>query len=252
MTASKTAKTAKMGWLGLAAAIAGGVFACSGSNSGGVGGADCLQQSVSSACYSCVQSHCASQLSNYEGSCTGYISCVCPGGTYDACNVASCSTQITTSGACQGDDLALQQCGTASCASECETVSGSGSGGTCTGSSRGTTGSSSGTTASSSGGSSGSSSGGTAAQCLQSSSTSACYDCVTTSCASQFAAFVTGCSAYIDCVCPGGVYDANDVTMCQSLEMATTCTSVITPLGDCETSSCASACTSTSSSSSGG
>jgi hypothetical protein len=219
--------TTKVWWLGIVATVAGGVFACSGSTSSG-GTTGCLQQSVSGACYSCVTSHCGSQVSNYESSCTNYISCICPGGTYDACNVASCSSQLTTSGACQGADLAVGQCATAACASECATTSGSSSGGTCTGSSSG---------------GSGSGSGGTSMSCLQSTSPTACITCVETSCAAQLSAVETGCSAYLSCVCPGGVYNASDVTACQSLEMTASCTSAITPLANCETSSCASACT---------
>jgi hypothetical protein len=224
--------TMKMGWLGLVAVVAGGVFACSGSTtSGGGGGAACLQQSTSGACYSCVQSHCGSQVSNFESSCTDYVSCICPGGTYDACNVASCSSHLTASGACQGADMAVGQCATASCATECETTSGGSSGGTCTGSS--------------SGGGSGSSSGGTAMQCLQTSANTACYSCVASNCAAQLSALETGCSAYFSCVCPGGVYDANNVTACQSQEMVSSCTSALSPFASCEEQSCASACTTT-------
>ncbi len=222
---------AQMAWLGLVAAVAGGVFACSGTTTtSGGGGAACLQQSVSSACYSCVQSHCGSQVSNYESSCTDYISCICPGGSYDSCNVASCTSHLTATGACQGADMAIGQCATASCVSECETTSGSSSGGTCTGSSSG---------------GSGSGSGGTAMQCLQSSSTSACYQCIATSCAAQLSAVESGCSAYISCVCPGGVYDPNNVQGCTPDEMVSSCTSAIQPLGTCEAQSCGSACTTT-------
>jgi hypothetical protein len=229
--------TTKVGWLGLAAVVAAGVFtfACSGSTTSGGGGGACLQQSTSSACYSCVTSHCGSQVSNFESSCTDYVNCICPGGTYDSCNVVSCSSHITATGACQGADMAVGQCAESNCTSECATTSGSSSGGTCTGSGSG----------GGSGGGSGSSSGGTAMSCLQSSATSACYSCVVTSCAAQLSAVETGCSAYISCVCPGGVYDANNVTMCAPQEMVTSCTSAITPLGTCEAQSCASACTTT-------
>jgi hypothetical protein len=228
--------TIKMGWLGLVAAVAGGVFACSGStSSSGGGNAACLEQSTSTACYSCVTSHCGSQVSNYESSCTDYISCICPGGSYDACNVTSCGSHLTESGACQGAYMAVGQCATASCTSECETASGSSSGGTCTGSSSG----------GGSGGGSGSGSGGTAMQCLQSSANSACYSCAASNCAAQLSALETGCSAYISCVCPGGVYDANNVTECQPQEMVAGCTNALQPFATCEEQSCAAACTTT-------
>jgi hypothetical protein len=231
---------AKMGWLGLAAAVAGGIFACSGTTTtSGGGNAACLQQSTSSACYSCMTSHCGSQVTNFESSCSDYVSCICPGGAYDACNVASCGSHITASGACQGADMAVGQCAEASCASACQTTSGSSSGGVCTGSGSG------GGSGSGSGGGSGSGSGGTAMQCLQSSSTSACYNCIATACAAQLSAVETGCSAYISCVCPGGVYDANNVQACSPQEQVSSCMGVIPPLGTCEAQSCASACTTT-------
>jgi hypothetical protein len=225
--------TMKMAWLGLAAAVAGGVFACSGTTNGGGSNTACLQQSTSSACYSCMTTNCSSQVNTFESSCTDYISCICPGGSYDSCNVASCGSHLTATGACQGADMAVGQCAETSCASECTTVSGSSSGGTCTGSGSG-------------GGSGGvSSSGSIGMSCFQSSSTSTCYNCVATSCSAQLSAIETGCSQYISCVCPGGVYDANNVTGCESLEMVSSCTSVLNPLVTCEEQSCAAACATT-------
>jgi hypothetical protein len=81
--------------------------------------------------------------------------------------------------------------------------------------------------------------------CLQSSATSACYTCIESACAAQLSAVETGCSAYIGCVCPGGVYNASLVTGCESQDMVPSCTNALTPLGTCEEQSCASACTTT-------
>jgi hypothetical protein len=224
--------TMKVAWLALVAGVAAGVFACSGSTGSGGGNGACLQQSTSSACYSCMTSQCGSQVNDYESSCSDYVSCICPGGSYDACNVASCGSHLTATGACQGAYMAVGQCATASCASQCETVSGSSSGGTCSGSGSGN-------------GSGGSSGGSPGMSCLQSSASNACYACVTVACSAQLSAVETGCSAYIGCVCPGGVYDANDVTACEPQEMVSSCTSALTPLATCEEQSCAAECTTT-------
>jgi hypothetical protein len=81
--------------------------------------------------------------------------------------------------------------------------------------------------------------------CLQSGASNACYDCVAATCSAQLDAVESGCSAFLSCVCPGGVYDANDVTACEPQEMVPSCTSALMPLATCETQSCAAACTTT-------
>ncbi len=64
-------------------------------------------------------------------------------------------------------------------------------------------------------------------------------------CAAQLSAVESGCSSYIACVCPGGVYDPNNVPACTPQEQTSSCMSAITPLGTCEAQSCGSACTTT-------
>jgi hypothetical protein len=75
-----------------------------------------------STCASCVQSHCGSQISTYQGSagCGPYLSCICPGGTAttNQATIESCGSQEQTSG-CSASAQAFSACVDSSCGSPC-------------------------------------------------------------------------------------------------------------------------------------
>ena len=65
------------------------LFACSSTSSGGGDAAvsygaytGCIEGEAPQACTSCLENSCGTQLSNFESSCTDYLQCICPGGTY--------------------------------------------------------------------------------------------------------------------------------------------------------------------------
>ena len=162
-------------WVLGAIAGAAAVFACS-SSSGGGGASACLQSSTSSACYSCTQQNCGSELSNAESACSDYLNCVCAGGSFNACNEQSCSSKITS-----GCASALQNSSCSACTSQC-----SSGGQTCSSSSSG------GGSGGGSGGSSGSSSGGGTGFCQ---STSVCISGLSSStCSTEGGTLVASCS----------------------------------------------------------
>src|ERR1700685_3033646 len=123
-----------------------GLFACGGNIAGGNTTGEtnaCLATVVGSDCFACVKASCGPELSGYESACSGYLSCVCPGGNFScsaatstACNPSaagsSCATAENSFGAC-----GLQNCKTA-CSSggaPCESgTGGTGTSTTCTGS----------------------------------------------------------------------------------------------------------------------
>jgi hypothetical protein len=82
---------------------------------------------------------------------------------------------------------------------------------------------------------------------LNTSGNTNCSSCVESKCGSQLSGVESGCSDFINCVCTGGTYNANNVQTCLSKEQESSCTSAITPLSSCENQNCASQCGVTSS-----
>src|ERR1700722_12514801 len=115
-----TSNVKKIWALAGSALVAMAAFACSSSSNGGGGGASCLLSAsgASSACESCINS-----------ACSDYFNCLCPGGTFNACNATTCMP----SSACS---MAEQSNTCTACTMQCSTTSGSSSGGTtnCSGS----------------------------------------------------------------------------------------------------------------------
>jgi hypothetical protein len=98
----------------------------------------------------------------------------------------------------------------------------------------------------SSGGGSGASS---ANACLAAERGQACAACAEASCGSQLASAESACAAYLDCLCPGGTFDAATASACTST-ITPACNAAYTPFGDCLLQQCQSACSSNGSSSS--
>jgi hypothetical protein len=69
-----------------------------------------------------------------------------------------------------------------------------------------------------------------------------CVTCVQSACASKLSGVVTGCSAYLSCVCPGGTYDESAQAMCASEENVASCAAASDALESCKKASCASSC----------
>lgn len=170
----------------------------SGSNgtSGGSSGnhtlsASCLGPSFTSACTSCIQASCASEVGAFANDCNDYIQCYCPNGAYSASAQASqsCLSQVTTNPSCLSSAQGMNGCVEQSCAGECQSVSG-GSGGS----------SGSGTGGSGSGGSSGGSA--MTAACGIAFTTSTCAGCVDSQCCSvtQTCAADQACIGIITCI----------------------------------------------------
>ncbi len=70
----------------------------------------------------------------------------------------------------------------------------------------------------------------------------ACGSCVASSCATTLQGFQDSCSTYFSCTCPGGTYDNSRSPGCQS-GMSAACIDSATSMTDCETTVCASSCT---------
>jgi hypothetical protein len=104
-------------------------LACSSGSSGGGsgGGASCFAQG-NSACASCVQSKCGSQVSAVESGCSDFIGCVCPSGSFEANLAQGCYSKEQESG-CMSAVQPLTSCEMSNCASECNSTSGSGGSG---------------------------------------------------------------------------------------------------------------------------
>lgn len=77
----------------------------------------------------------------------------------------------------------------------------------------------------------------------------ACAACAEASCGSQLHDAESACAAYLDCLCPGGTFDATTASTCTST-ITPACNDANTPLGVCMMQQCQSACSSTGSSSS--
>jgi hypothetical protein len=109
-------------FVGLVTLVLAAGVACSSSSgsSSSSSASSCDQQIVAStACYTCGQNSCGSQLSSYESACSSYFSCVCPGGTYSvsAFMSSTCSGDLT--GSCGSADNALLTCISQNCVGAC-------------------------------------------------------------------------------------------------------------------------------------
>jgi hypothetical protein len=96
-----------------------GLVRCFGSGESG-GGNTCnafVQAQVSSACGTCVQDKCSSQISAAAAPCADFVTCVCgKGGT-----ASSCASDLDEA-SCQPASQALQVCATTSCPTQCAGV----------------------------------------------------------------------------------------------------------------------------------
>ena len=101
-----------------------------------------------------------------------------------------------------------------------------------------------------SGGSSGSSSGSAADNsCFETSGSSqACLTCVESQCASTLSSAESGCSAFLSCECPGGIYDQSVAESCAPLADQGSCEGSVEELGACEMQYCETPCGAVSSS----
>jgi hypothetical protein len=69
-------------------------------------------------CVTCVQVACGSQLTGVTTGCGDYLTCVCPGGAYDASAMSSCASKAKAESCTSAAD-SLSSCKKANCASSC-------------------------------------------------------------------------------------------------------------------------------------
>ncbi len=112
-----------------ASAITIALLGCSSSSGGGGSIPQCqgaMSSSTgagSSACNSCIESKCGSQLSSFDSDCSAYISC------YDACQcsdttcLSGCSSKVTAGSACANDESSITSCLEMNCTSQCTSSS---------------------------------------------------------------------------------------------------------------------------------
>lgn len=193
----------KSNWL--AASVVAGcavLFACSTSSNGGDAGANygsytaCITQGASSDCVTCVENNCGTPLSNIESSCTDYLNCACPGGSYDASAASSstCEGALTNNTPCNNATDGFGACLQSNCTTECGSLDG-------------------GTDDGSSADSATSGDGGNVA-CGIGYASAACAGCAMSACCtqSQTCANDSACTAVINCI---GACAATDTT-CQN------------------------------------
>jgi len=112
-------------------------FACSSSSGSGGSASSCAQSAAgqgntNGACSSCAESNCGSQISGYESGCSDYLSCICPGGSYNGSLAQQCVSKAQES-SCTPAAESVGTCVQQHCASQCG-ASGSSSGGSGSGS----------------------------------------------------------------------------------------------------------------------
>jgi hypothetical protein len=102
-----------------AVAIAVPLFACSSSSSGGggYGVTNCPAGGIPSACVSCLEANCQSQVNMVNSACTAFYDCICPAGQ-DAAVLASCSESESCASATA---TGMSQC--TQCSNQCNTSS---------------------------------------------------------------------------------------------------------------------------------
>jgi hypothetical protein len=69
-------------------------------------------------CVTCLQGACATELGGVEKGCEDYLSCVCPGGTYSASDMAICAPMATAEN-CTRANESLTACRVMNCAPSC-------------------------------------------------------------------------------------------------------------------------------------
>lgn len=71
-------------------------------------------------CTSCLSTHCSTQLGAQATSCAGFLSCICPGGTYDTtiANSGQCQSEEQTT-ACESADNDMVNCQATYCSLPC-------------------------------------------------------------------------------------------------------------------------------------
>jgi hypothetical protein len=99
------------------------VVACSSSSNGGSGNYPTCQGNTmttgsnSTACSSCVQSHCGSQISSVESSCSAFLSCFSGCMCSDLNCISGCASKIDST--CQNAESPLTTCQNQNCMSQC-------------------------------------------------------------------------------------------------------------------------------------
>jgi hypothetical protein len=73
---------------------------------------------TTSACTTCQQNSCGSELSSVESGCSAYLECICPNGTFTTSETESCETDISTA-SCSSAVQAMSQCVEKHCTSQC-------------------------------------------------------------------------------------------------------------------------------------
>jgi hypothetical protein len=114
------------GWFAAAVSAVAVLVACSSSSSGGGSSVPTCQGATgtmgagSSACSSCLQSSCGSQISSVESSCGAYLTCYQGCQCSDLSCLEGCLSKIDST--CQNPEESLATCLTQSCSSQCTTT----------------------------------------------------------------------------------------------------------------------------------
>ncbi len=104
--------------------VTGTLLACSSSNNNaplsGPSASSCITSLAASdqACASCLEDNCGAQISTEVSGCGDFLSCICPGGNYDALLVPGCSNDANES-SCKAGSQALETCEGEHCSSAC-------------------------------------------------------------------------------------------------------------------------------------
>jgi hypothetical protein len=73
---------------------------------------------ATTACTSCEQGPCGSELDSVESGCQTYLQCICPGGMVSASGSEACEDDISAP-SCASAVQAMQACISAHCAGQC-------------------------------------------------------------------------------------------------------------------------------------
>ncbi len=111
-------------WMGAALALASTLIACSSSN-GGTGTpaqeSACVTslESTLPTCAACLETNCQPQITSAESGCSDFVSCICPGGTYNASDLTICEATGALQPTCPAATKAIETCASAHCATQC-------------------------------------------------------------------------------------------------------------------------------------
>jgi len=102
-----------------------------GANDGGAGKSDdagaCVEGYLSSMvpadCAQCLLTSCSSEIDSFLSACSGYVDCVCPGGTFTPVNEETCGSQLEQS-SCLSASMTVGDCQMANCAATCPSMVG--------------------------------------------------------------------------------------------------------------------------------